>query len=370
MKKAIFNFKIIAIAITTIITTSCSDDNDGTEPITATDYSAVIENLADNVYTATYKSLEEQASVLKTKLDALLANPNTTTLNEARDAWRSTRQPWENSEAFLFGPAGETGSGALSLDGKLDSWPVAVNDLEAFLEGSTEITASLVANHDDTWKGFHGIEYLLWGSSSVKTSGDFTTRELEYLTLISAELKENTAALYTGWANGFATIFKAAGTSNGNEWTSQKSALQAATSVGITGDLSGMYNIANEVSTGKIAAAYGNSEEEESRFSHNSKTDFMNNMRSIQNVYLGTYGPASNGLGIGNIISVEDQTLHTRFITELSTAINAIDAINGTFTEAITNDQAGIQNAIDKVAIVAETLNNDIAPIINNLITE
>ena len=113
-----------------------------------------------------------------------------------------------------------------------------------------------------------------------------------------------------------------------------------------------------------------NSEEEESRFSHNSKTDFMNNMRSIQNVYLGTYGPASNGLGIGNIISVEDQTLHTRFITELSTAINAIDAINGTFTEAITNDQAGIQNAIDKVAIVAETLNNDIAPIINNLITE
>jgi len=165
-------------------------------------------------------------------------------------------------------------------------------------------------------------------------------------------------------------FFKAAGSAAGKEWTSQKSVLQAATNIGITGDLSGMYNIANEVSTGKIAAAFGNAEEEESRFSHNSKTDFMNNMRSIQNVYLGTYGASSNGKGIGEIIADKDASLHTRFITELTAAINAIDAINGTFTEVIINDKTGIQNAIDKVTIVAASLQNDIAPIVADLVSK
>ncbi len=369
MKKVILNVKTLVLALFAISIISCSDTNEVIEQ--ATDYKAIITNLADNVYTQTYKDLDEQAGVLKAKLDALQTNQNATTLKEARDAWRATRQPWESSEAFLFGPAGETGSGALSLDGKLDSWPVAVNDLETFLTGSTVITQAIVAGHDDTWKGFHGIEYLLWGATGVKTSADFTARELSYLTFLSSELKKNTNDLYTGWTTGgFATIFKAAGTTAGKEWTSQKAALQAATSIGVTGDLSGMYNIANEVSTGKIAAAFGNAEEEESRFSHNSKTDFMNNMRSIQNVYLGNYGPASNGNGIGTIIAKKDATLHTRFITEISAAINAIDAINGTFTQAITNDRSGIQNAIDKVTIVGNTLQNDLAPIIANLVTK
>lgn len=370
MKKVLLNAKTLALALTTTVFLSCSDNT--SEVIDQTvDYKATITNLADNVFTATYKNLDDQATVLKTKLDALQTTQNATTLKEARDAWRATRQPWENSEAFLFGPAGETGSGALSLDGKLDSWPVAVNDLETFLIGTVNISSTTVAGHDDTWKGFHGIEYLLWGATGVKTSADFTPRELSYLTFLSAELKNNTSALYSGWTSGgFAAIFKAAGSTAGKEWTSQKSALQAATNVGVTGDLSGMYNIANEVATGKIAAAFGNSEEEESRFSHNSKTDFMNNIRSIQNVYLGTYGSSSNGKGIGEIVSEKNAVLHTRFITEMATAINAIDAINGTFTEAIVNDRTGIQNAIDKVTIVANSIQNDIAPIIVSLVTK
>lgn len=370
MKKVILTTKTMALVLAATLIISCSDTNNE-ELVQTVDYKATITNLADNVFTATYKNLDEQASVLKTKLDALQITQNATTLNEARDAWRATRQPWESSEAFLFGPAGETGSGALSLDGKLDSWPVAVNDLETFLTGIVTISEAIVSGHDDTWKGFHGIEYLLWGATGVKTSADFTPRELSYLTFLSGELKNNTNALYEGWTNGgFAAIFKAAGSAAGKEWTSQKSALQAATSVGVTGDLSGMYNIANEVATGKIAAAFGNAEEEESRFSHNSKTDFMNNMRSIQNVYLGTYGTASNGNGIGEIVADKNAVLHTRFITELTAAINAIDAVNGTFTQAIVNDRPGIQNAIDKVTIVASSLQNDIAPIIASLVSK
>lgn len=358
------------MAVTTLV--SCTDDNNGGLVDPVNDYKAIITNLADNVYTATYKNLDEQATVLKTKLDALQIKQNATTLKEARDAWRATRQPWESSEGFLFGPAGDIGTGALSLDGELDDWPVDIIELEPFLKGTAAITKKTVGARKTTEKGFHGIEYLLWGSTGVKTHTEFTSRELEYLTFLATDLKNNTKALYVGWTSGgFAAIFKAAGTTAGREWTSQKAALQAATSVGLDGNKgkSGMYNIADEVSTSKIAAVFGSAKEEESRFSHNSKTDFMNNMRSIQNVYLGTYGTASNGQGIGTIISLENPTLHTQFITEVTTAINAIDAIKGIFTEAIVNDKTGIQNAINKVNIVSKTLIEEIAPIIANLIT-
>ena len=48
--------------------------------------------------------------------------PLTVAFETACNAWITAREPWEESEAFLFGPVDELG-----LDPNMDSWPLDQN---------------------------------------------------------------------------------------------------------------------------------------------------------------------------------------------------------------------------------------------------
>ena len=63
----------------------------------------------------------------------------------------------------------------------------------------------------------------------------------------------------------------------------------------------------------------------ESQFSFNSITDFQDNIRGIQNVYLGKF--TADGQGLNTFIAGTDATLDSRFQTEVQAAIDAIGAI-------------------------------------------
>ena len=87
------------------------------------DFTAILTQYADQVVTPTYKDLKEKAWALYNAMVALQAdNRNQSKVDAACTAWRTMRVPWEQSEAVLFGPAGEeTG---LGLDPSIDSWPL------------------------------------------------------------------------------------------------------------------------------------------------------------------------------------------------------------------------------------------------------
>jgi hypothetical protein len=63
-----------------------------------------------------------------------------------------------------------------------------------------------------------------------------------------------------------------------------------------------MIDICNEVANGKIAEPYiqQNSSLEESPFASNSIIDFTNNIKSVQNMYLGKY--TNDGKGLEDLI--------------------------------------------------------------------
>jgi predicted lipoprotein len=345
---------------------SCSDDDDnGSDTVTA-DYDVHLTNVANNVIVETYKDLAQKGVALLTEAQDFQGDVTASNLDEVRQAWRSAREPWEKSEGFLFGPVDTEG-----VDPAIDSWPVNVSDMDDLLNDTTNhptITESSVEGQVDEAKGFHLIEYLLWGIDGNKQVADFTPRELEYLVAACANLEDRTAFLHNSWKSNdgnFVANFLNAG-QTGSIYVSQKAALQDL--------LDGMITIADEVANGKIETPFNgengegfNPEEEESRFSHNSKLDFANNIRSISNVYNGKF--SIDGLGISDVVAEFNPTLDATFQQQILDAIEAIETIPGTFTDAIENNRPAVANAQTKVRDVLETLQAGISNVIGGLQT-
>jgi uncharacterized iron-regulated protein len=355
MKKNIF---VLGLASISLLFVNCSDNE--SDPVVAdnTINQEILTNTSVNVITATYKELYDNSVLLATACQNLTIGDEAE-LTAVKNAWATTRAPWEKSEGFLYGPVDTEG-----IDPAIDSWPVDVNAINNILSSSQAITSALLDNDDA--RGFHTIEYFIWGLDGNKTANQLTTRELEYLVAAAQNLQSKTQQLYNGWlqtGGNFVNNFINAG-KTGSIYTSQKSALEEFTE--------GLVIIADEVANGKIETPLngnnGNAspQDEESRFSNNSKLDFANNIRSIQSIYLGDYG-TFQGKGLTDLVAAKNATLDITIKAKITDAINTIEAIPGTFTDAIVNNRTAVQNAQQKVAELKVTLESQLQPLISNL---
>ena len=317
-----------------------------TGPESESDAAPVLSNVATDVITATYADLAAEAADLVTAVGAFADDRSAGRLEAARQQWRDTRAPWELSEGFLFGPVDTEG-----LDPSLDSWPVNRTDLDAVLASSSDLTPATVAGLEATLRGFHTIEYLLFGEDGTKQAADFTDREVQYLVSATAVLRDDAGTLATLWnptGGGYALQIANAGTS-GSIYVSQNAAVQEL--------VGGLVTITDEVGAGKLGGPFGDrsTAEEESRFSGNSLADFADNIRSVRNVYLGDYAGAA-GPGLTDLVAEVDADLDARVLAEIDAAIAAIEAIPGPFSDAIFNARPTVQAAIDAVLDLRATL--------------
>ena len=353
---SIYRFRALVLSalVASVGLASCSDST--TSPgTTAVDMAPVLDDVSSNVILATYVELDNAAGLLEQAVATLRANPGEASLESARQAWRNARRPWEQSEGFLFGPVDTKG-----IDPGIDSWPVNKVDLDAVLAGSATLTKEYVDGLEGTLKGFHTIEYLLFGTDARKPASSLTARELEYLTAVTGSFKGSTLQLRRSWeptGENFVAQLKNAGGS-GSTYVSQKDAVQEL--------VNGMISIADEVANGKINDPYTQQDRslEESQFSNNSLADFQDNIRSIRNIYLGTYG-AFNGRGISTIVAARRADLDSRVRAEIDGAIAAIGAITPSFGEAIFTNRQAVEAAQSAVRTLQNTLESDVLPLVN-----
>ena len=349
---------VLSICLIGCSLTGCSDDGDDDTVSVAGeadtfDASTTLNDFANKVVLATYIDLDNKAGELLGAVQALSAATNQAHLELAQNAWKAARMPWEQSEAFLFGPVDTQG-----LDPALDSWPVNRVDLDGVLGSGQALTAASIDALEDTLKGFHTIEYLLFREGNQRKAEDITPRELEYLVATTENLKAKTAQLASAWAasgENYAGEVANAGTTS-TIYKSQKDAMQEM--------VNGMIVIADEVANGKISDPFNEKDTTlvESQFSFNSISDFQDNIRGIQNVYMGNF--TEDGQGLNEFINGADADLDARFQTEVQTAIDTIGAIPDPFRDSITAQRAAVQAAIDAVSTVQTTLENDILKLV------
>ena len=184
------------IIIASALIVGCDSEDDDEIVDESYDAGAILDHYANNVVYAIYADLDSKAGELLDAVKALQADTSQSNLEAAQQAWVAARIPWERSEAFLFGPVDTQG-----LDPALDSWPVDRVSLQEVLDDDNELTTDYVTNElEDTQKGFHTIEYLIFRDGDQRQASDITDRELEYLLASTMNLKNSTAQLANAWS--------------------------------------------------------------------------------------------------------------------------------------------------------------------------
>ncbi|MCB0310925.1 MAG: hypothetical protein KDD42_06810, partial [Bdellovibrionales bacterium] len=286
----------------------------------ATTARVAIENYVNDVVLDILGRLDLQAGNLLSAVESFQSSPDAAALLRAREAWIMTRVPWEESETALFGPVDFRG-----FDPALDSWPVNRVDLQGVLDSSIALNDSTVAALDPALKGYHTIEFLLYGEGGAKQATDFTDREFAYLVSATRDLRNVASLLLQSWTVGisgsgpYAEEFVSAGQGS-SIYPSEEAALEEM--------LRGMITICDEVANGKIADPFDtrNTELVESQFSYNSITDFTSNVRGVKFAY---------DRGLSSYVAEIDSALDARVKNQIDQAIAALGAIPEPFRAAI-----------------------------------
>lgn len=332
---------------------ACKDDDNTTDQNQL--QAQILNDFSANITQATYNELSAQTIALNTAVIQLKANPTDAKLTECRNLWKAARLVWEKSESFLFGPVATE-----NIDPRIDTWPVNFADLDAVIASGDELSPAYIDNLEDALKGFHPIEYLLWGQDGNKTAADFNARQLDYLEALALNLKDLTGQLSTRWnpatQDNYSTAFISAG-SGSALYPTKRSAFEEL--------VNGMAGICDEVANGKIFEPFNAQDPslEESPFSGNSITDFTNNIKGVEAVYKGVILTV-DGKGLEDFVREHNLSLDNTIKTKLATAIGALNNITLPFGQAITQQPVQVQTAMDAINDLKTTLEDELLPLV------
>lgn len=324
----------------------------------------VVSGFADQVVIPTYQQLVTEAGELSKAVNTFVETPTDETLKAAQNAWIVARSPWEHSEAFAFGPAE-----SLGYDGDLDDWPVNETDVVAVINSNEELTPESVKKLQTTQKGFHTIEYLLFGLDNNKTAQDFSERELELVKVLTVAFNESANNLVKSWQVGIAgnppyrDVLATAGKESNPAYPTQQAAVEEI--------VQGMLGCLDEVANEKIGKPLETKDALtfESRFSQSSLKDFENNLKSVENAYLGTVTEnKTSENSLSALVAKANPELDQKVKTELKAAMEAVKAVPTPIETKVTDGEAAAKLNTAKTAILTlfSTMESQVLPLVKS----
>ena len=351
MNKRTFNHRVAIMAISLMAATgftACSDDdNNGGSEVEAQkvkEMSTLTEKYVNDVVYYTYDKLADASEKLYDEVEAMRSSLAAGTLTQTQidqtcATFLEARAWWEKSEAWLYGPAENWG-----IDPHIDTWPLSRPGLATFLRENKntifaqgfDINEAIEAvsnnNNEDSWLGFHGLEFVLFRDGANRTVADFQGEEsasefagsdvdgaleLDFAWAVAGDLRDHTYRLEVNWNEnapqarkdrvqargwslmdepGYYTGYALTHPASGMPYTSARGAISTILN-------SGCMNIAQEVADQKMgqvwrtATGQGTAEDSqdyiESPYSHKSFQDFYDNIISIKNALYGNIEQAN-----------------------------------------------------------------------------
>ncbi len=316
----------------------------------------ILVDVSSNVIYATYTDLANKANTLNNSILTFSASPTASNLTNAQQAWKDVRSAWEQGEGFLFGPVSVN-----DIDPRIDTWPIDFARIDSVLtNGPTTFDASYINSLEESLKGFHPLEYFLYGKHS--NVSQFTSREIDLMIALSDNLTTLCNQAKSSWdpslTGNYTSIFNSAGPGN-TIYQTQRAAYEEM--------VDAMAGICDEVANGKITEPFVQQDptKEESPFAHNSITDFTNNIKSVQNVYLGKY--ISDGKGLEDLIKANNLSMDGQIKTKITNAITALNNVTDPFGTAITTQQVQVQNCITAINDLKTYLEGTVKPYVQTL---
>ena len=390
MKK---NFILMGLAMMGLMAfTACSsssDDKKKDDPqptptevtIQDAEYDAIINQYVDQVVLPTYNDLKAKNSALYQAVVDFGDAPSDAKFQAICDAWLVAREPWESSEAFLFGPVADYG-----LDPNMDSWPLDQEAIVKLLESQQWNDMEWTGDYDEdddaiaaaqNVRGFHTLEFLAFRDGKARTltdeatdgeaanavyNADNATAWAQYMRNTAQLLVDDVTTLCDAWNNGYAAKFKS---HDGGDFTSGLSCIEQL--------IDGCIDIAGEVGQAKIGDPYdlyvsGKTTEAlyavESWYSWHSRDDYTNNIYSIRNAYFGSRDGSVNKNSLSALVAKYNAELDADVKAAITDAANAIQAIPQPFRNNINSKEA--QAAMEACAELSDILENELKPFLIN----
>jgi putative iron-regulated protein len=308
---------------------------------------------------ASYEDSLSTAQALQTAVDALVATPSEATLQAAKDAWLASRVPYLQTEVYRFydGPIDNATDGP---EGMLNAWPLD----EHYIDYTTEDATAGIVNSDQTIDaaglrdlnekdgdaniatGYHAVEFLLWGQDLSETgpgarphtdyldSAANHDRRGLYLKTAAAMIVEDLQTLVNAWKV---------------DATYRKDIEDAESKEGVRRIMTGMIVLSGfETGGERLKTAYDNmdQEDEHSCFSDNTHVDMIEDVRGVQNVWLGSYtrvdGSKVEGSSLKDAIADVDSALADRLTSEIADSLAKANDLPTPFDQAIASgNEAG-----------------------------
>ena len=386
MKKQFFMMGLAMMGLCTFTACSSSSDDDKkpeTQEVTIQDseYDAIINQYVDNVVMPTYRDLKTKNSALYNAVVAFGNNPSNAGFQTICDAWLSAREPWESSEAFLFGPVADFG-----LDPNMDSWPLDQEAIVNTLKSQQWNTMEWEGDYDEddeaiaaaqNVRGFHTLEFLAFRDGKARTltdqaasdnAADYVYDEsnatawAQYMRNTAQLLVDDVTLLCDAWETSYANECKK---HNGGDFTSGISCIEQL--------IDGCIDIAGEVGGAKIGEPYdlyvsGKTTEAlyavESWYSWHSRDDYTNNIYSIRNAYYGSRDGSINNNSLSKLVAKYNPELDEEVKAAIQVTVNAIQAIPQPFRNNINSKEA--EEAMVACALLSTILEDELKPFLVN----
>jgi putative iron-regulated protein len=351
---------ILLLLLNSIVITSCNKKDKEREQAEA-DFKllkkSVLSDISGNVIYATYNDLESKSQNLYNSLAAFNSSNSEADLTASRNAWKDVRLAWEQSEGFLFGPVSID-----NIDPRVDTWPIDFARIDSVLNTSEVLTESYVNNLEEALKGFHPLEFILWGSNGNKAATNFTSREKEFMMALATNLKNLCSNVKNAWIPGTSNSYHTHLSNAGNGsiiYENERAAFEEI--------IDALIGICDEVANGKIAEPYNTQDAslEESPFAKNSITDFKNNMISVQNIYQGKY--SNDGKGIEDLLKDKNLSMDLELKAKINASIQSLENITVPFGEAIITQRTQVQKSIDAINDLKSYLEVKVKPYLQSI---
>ncbi len=359
-----------ALMLASLAFTSCSDSGKGDDPVTdyTATYKAANEQFVNKTVVPTYKKLADASQQLCATVESMSTQAD---VNKACTLWKSARQYWEWSEAFLFGAASN-----YRIDPHIDTWPFDVakfNNLLLKMHPATDeldraAIDEIIANTEGL-TGFHALEYLIFRDGEPRKISDITPDEAYFAAAVASDLYLSTCRLEAAWA-GIENISTAKAellaeaelepTENFGQLICSPSMASpywkthAAASVQI---IEGCLSILDEVASQKIGKPASGEDPSyiESPQSYNSVVDFHDNIEGCLFAYCGGHLATSPATGsLATFIKGQNATLHGEIMAAFTKALTDVSAIKEPFKDHLSDSQ--VETAIKSISALAEKL--------------
>ena len=339
-----FKFAVV-LMVSALAVVAC--EKNSTDPTSAKEETLqkVNETFVDNTVIPTYKNLADKSLELLTAIGKLQSDPTDANVKVACELWKSARQYWEWSEAFLFGAASK-----YSIDPHIDTWPLDKTALENLLD-SEKMMADIentVANLNNGLVGFHGIEYIIFRNGNERAVSAISAKEILYAAAVAKDLALSAARLEAAWAgldnvsDSKRELIEEAEMEPEDDFGEQMKLCGQAGSVwksvtaGSEQIIEGCKDIVDEVGTQKIGKPYTGEDVNyiESPHSWNSIEDFYDNIVSVRSAYFGALGATSaQTYSVSAYLAGVDKTANEGVVSAIGKCLEKIAAMPKPFVK-------------------------------------